>query len=101
MSDPEAPQIPADAPRNLYGADGQPQFFQDPAMDRFVAVILKLTQELWVMNERLATLEQRTSGGQLPDGGPLHASTQSANASERDVELSAFIHRVLGPLREP
>jgi hypothetical protein len=79
----------------LYGADGQPQFFQDPAIDRFVAVLLKLTQEVWVMNERVANLEIA-----LRDQMPAAANQKSA-PEESDSQLAAFINRVLGPLREP
>jgi len=95
VSDSESPQRPTDGPSHLYGADGQPQFFQDPAMDRFVAVLLKLAQEVWIMNERVADLE-------IASRDQLSATPNEKHApDQRDPQLAAFINRVLGPLREP
>ena len=37
--------VPDEASRGYYGPDGQPQFFQDPAMDRFAAALVKMAQE--------------------------------------------------------
>jgi hypothetical protein len=95
VSDSDSSQIPTDGPSHLYGADGQPQFFQDPAMDRFVAVLLKLAQEVWVINERVANLETA-----LHDQSSAAPDEKSA-LDKRDTQLAAFINRVLGPLREP
>lgn len=75
---------PEDAPEGLYGADGRPRFFDDPGMDRFVAVVMNLAQEVWVQEERLAALEGRKSG----------------DAPDRDARVKAFIDRVFEPLRE-
>lgn len=36
----EERQRPEGAPPGLYGADGEPRFFADPGMDRFVAVVM-------------------------------------------------------------
>jgi len=98
----EATHAPADAPRGIYGPDGQPQFFLDPAMDRFVAVLMKLSQELWVLSERVDVLEWLSSVGL-----PLlkeHVDSLINNpqvAQQRDARLAEFLHRVLGQLREP
>jgi hypothetical protein len=76
---------PADAPPAIYGSDGQPQFFDDPAMDRFVAVVLNLASELWVQEERLRALES-DAGKPSRDNDPAQA-------------VQAFIDRVFAPLR--
>ena len=34
--------LPEDAPAGIYDAAGQPRFFAEPAMDRFVAVVMNL-----------------------------------------------------------
>lgn len=95
------PHAPADAPRGIYGPDGQPQFFQDPAMDRFVAVLLKLTQELWVMTERVDTLEKLSAAKRPFIKKHLDALLNDPRvAAERDAKMGAFVNRVLGPLRE-
>lgn len=102
LSDPESPQVPADAPRGIYGPDGQPQFFQDPGMDRFVAVVLKLTQELWVMTERVDMLERLAAGRRPFLKRHVDSVLKDPRvAAERDAKMSEFVNRVLGPLREP
>jgi hypothetical protein len=76
MSD--ARQRPEDAPKGIYGPDGEPIFFSEPGIDRMMAVIMNLASELWVMHER-----------QIPDD------------TDRDAAAKAFIDRVFAPLREP
>ena len=68
----------------IYGPDGRPQFFGDPATDRFVASLLNLASEVWAQEERLLELEAR-AGSPAPD---------------RDAVLKGFIQRVFAPLRE-
>lgn len=77
----------AEGPDAIYGADGEPQFFADPGMDRFVAVIFNLAAEVWAQEERLLTLEA--------------ASQPAAAAIDREALSKAFINRVFGALREP
>jgi hypothetical protein len=71
-------QRPDDAPKGIYGPDGEPIFFAEPGVDRMMAVIMNLASELWVANER-----------------SLPADV------DRDAEARAFIDRVFAPLREP
>ncbi|MEO1169174.1 MAG: hypothetical protein AAFW97_10745 [Pseudomonadota bacterium] len=80
----EPPIKPEDAPESIYGPDGKPRFFAEPGMDRFVAVVMNLAQEVWVQEERLMALE-----GEEPD------------PETRDAKLKAFIDRVFQPIREP
>lgn len=99
MSD--APLRPDDAPPSLYGADGKPQFFADPAMDRFVAVLLNLTSELWIQNEAIVNLSALIAEKGLASGEDIDAMARTASADpERDTALREFIDRVLTPLRE-
>ena len=70
-------QRPEDAPKGIYGADGEPVFFSEPGIDRMMAVMMNLASELWVERER-----------NLPEG------------ADRDAEAKAFIDRVFAPLRE-
>jgi hypothetical protein len=74
----EVRQRPEDAPKGIYGPDGEPIFFSEPGVDRMMAVIMNLASELWVVAER-----------DLPAG------------AVRDAEARAFIDRVFAPLREP
>ena len=68
-------------PRPVHAADDEAHFFEDVAMDRFVAVVMNLAQEVWRQEERLMALEGH-------DGNPGEAA--------RD-----FVTRVFAPLREP
>ena len=102
MSEPDTSLQAADAPRGIYGPDGQPQFFSDPAMDRFVAVLLKLTQEMWVLAERVDMLERLSAENKSFNRQHIDAVLNDAAAvRERDAKVMQFVHRVLGPLREP
>ncbi len=88
MSDVEDPLAPPEgAPAGIYGPDGRPRFFTDPAVDRFVAALLNLASEVWVQEERLLALE----AGARPDEA----------AKDPEAALKAFIDRVFAPLREP
>ena len=70
-------QRPEDAPKGIYGPDGEPIFFSEPGVDRMMAVIMNLASELWVQQER------------------------SLSAGEdRDAAAKAFIDRVFAPFRE-
>jgi hypothetical protein len=71
-------QRPEDAPKGIYGPDGEPIFFAEPGVDRMMAVIMNLASELWVVTER---------------GLPADA--------DRDAAAKAFIDRIFAPLREP
>lgn len=74
---------PDDTPKEIYGPDGKPQFFDDPGMDRYVAVVMNMAQEMWVQEERLMALEGL-----------------DAPAEHREAKLKEFIDRIFAPLRE-
>lgn len=79
----ETPLQPEDAPPGLYDENGNARFFADPAMDRFVAVVMNLAQEVWVQEERLLALEE--DKGRAP--------------VDRDAVAKEFIDRVFAPVR--
>lgn len=89
----------SEAASPLYGPDGRPTFFSDPAMDRFTSAFLNLASEVWVQNERIANLTAAltANGGAAADA----VTTRDVEAdAARDAELNSFLERVLGPLRE-
>jgi len=79
---------PEDAPPSLYDEAGNPRFFADPAMDRFVAVVMNLAQEVWVQEERLLALEEAQSG-EAVDRPEI----------DRDAKAKEFIARVFAPVQ--
>ncbi len=91
---------PDDASPSIYGPDGNPQFFLDPAMDRFVAVLLNVASELWVQTERVDTLTRL-----LDEKGVTSDAARSGVVAEEDAAREAalrdFVTRLLAPLREP
>lgn len=74
----EAKLRPETLLKGLYGEDGQPRFFSEPGMDRFVAVILNMASQLWVQEERLRALEHRTAN---------------------DADCQLFVDQLFAPLR--
>lgn len=90
---------PEDAPPAIYGVDGKPQFFADPAMDRFVAVLLNTVSELWVQTERVETLTQLIERKGLATREELLEIVQSGDGA-RETALREFVGRLLAPLRE-
>jgi hypothetical protein len=102
MNGPDFTAIPADAPRGYYGPDGQPQFFADPAMDRFAAVLMKLAQEFWVLSERVDAIERvAREKGVVTAAEVSSLLADPAVTAEREADLASFVARTLGPLREP
>ncbi|MEM7779416.1 MAG: hypothetical protein AAF697_03375 [Pseudomonadota bacterium] len=75
---------PEDAPPSLYDDQGNPRFFADPGMDRFVAVVMNLAQEVWVQEERLLALEEAKNGVRV----------------DKEAKVKEFIDRVFAPVRE-
>jgi mRNA-degrading endonuclease toxin of MazEF toxin-antitoxin module len=92
---------PSEELPSIYGPDGRPQFFSDPAMDRFVPVVLNLASELWVQTELVADLITLIERKGLATRVELEAlSGDGVIDTEREAALAAYIHRVLTPLRE-
>ncbi len=74
---------PDDTPPGLYDDAGNARFFADPAMDRFVAVVMNMAQEMWVQEERLLALEE----------------ARGAAPVDREARLKDFITRMFAPIR--
>jgi hypothetical protein len=97
---PDPTQAPPGAPANIYGADGRPRFFADPAMDRFAAAFSNLVGEVWVTRELLANLIDLACKKGFITAEEIAAHAATAGEAAREAELKAYVHRVLGPLRE-
>lgn len=91
--------VPDDAPPSIYGPDGEPRFFSDPAMDRLTAVLLNITSELWVQSERVQTLEALIMNKGIAIEADL-AAIPLQDDEVRERQIHTFVNRVLGPLRE-
>lgn len=80
----------------------RPVFFDDPAIDTLMGMLLELAQAQWVTRDRLARLEHwaahAVTGARVPfdDGYALPAEAAAKLAAERD----AFVARLFAPVRE-
>nr|WP_047167608.1 hypothetical protein [Sphingomonas sp. Y57] len=91
--------LPEDAPTSIYGPDGEPRFFSDPAIDRLIPVMLNLASELWIQTEQVETLHSFLLDKGLSTEAELEKIARRDDA-EREAQLSAFLSRVFEPLRE-
>ncbi|MFY1621895.1 hypothetical protein [Micromonospora sp. HUAS LYJ1] len=81
-------------PKKAKGA--RPQFFAEPGMEAVVSTLVTLSSEVWVLRERVMTLEQLLADRRVLDRGAVDDFTVSAqDAQVRDTEAAAFVARVL------
>ncbi|MEQ8347394.1 MAG: hypothetical protein RIB84_10685 [Sneathiellaceae bacterium] len=74
----------------------RPAFAPDPNTDRLVSMLLALAGEVWVLRERLDTVERllARSGGIAP--GQVDAYTPDPAAAEaREAARAAYLDRVM------
>ncbi|MYY09328.1 hypothetical protein GT204_10500 [Streptomyces sp. SID4919] len=79
--------------------DGQMTFFQDPAIDKLLGLVMALAGETYVLRDRVRVLERLlTDGGTLAEGAAeayvIPADAEGAWRTDRD----AFFERLLGPI---
>ena len=77
----------------------EPDFLHDVPMDNAVGAIMALTAEVYLLRERLATLEAELASRQvLPaDAVEKHVDTPE-QASARAADLAAYTERVMSEL---
>ncbi|MEU4568915.1 hypothetical protein [Micromonospora sp. NPDC023956] len=81
-------------PKKAKGA--RPQFFAEPGMEALVSTLVTLSSEVWVLRERLMTLEHLLADRRVVERGAVDDFTVSgADAQARDEEAAAFVARVL------
>ena len=79
--------------------DVEPGFLAALPMDNAVGAIVALTAEVYVLRERLATLEAELTGRQvLPAEAVERHRDTPAEAEARAADLAAFTARVLAEL---
>lgn len=80
-------------------ASDTPRFFPEPAIDRLTSALLQLASEVWVLNERFASLQALADQKGVITAAEL-AAFQPAGAQDQEIAAArrAFIRRVLGPL---
>jgi hypothetical protein len=97
-----AAKVKKSATKLRYGVKGkQIRFFDAQGVDELVSIAMTLAQELWVVKERLATVEAAAAkkGVMLAEEIETLAFTPEQRAA-LDAEKKAFIDRVFFTLRE-
>ena len=80
------------------GGRSEQQFFEDPAVDGVMGVLMALATEHYVLRDRVRVLEkQLTKSGHL-DAAALAAAPVNEDAVEATDEANAFVQELLRPL---
>lgn len=80
------------------GERAEQQFFDDPAVDGLMGVLMALATDHYVLRDRVRALESElTKSGQL-DPKTLAAALPPADAAAAQAEANAFAHELLRPL---
>lgn len=69
----------------------RPGFAPDPNVDRLTAMVMALAGEVWVLRERLDSLERVTGQSAAVEG----YIADDAVAAQREADRAAFLDRVL------
>jgi hypothetical protein len=80
----------------------RPTFFDDPAVDTLVAMLLELAQEQWVTRARLAALEHWAAHEVQAARVPFSQDYRlPADAEEQLATLrAAFVKRLMAPIEQ-
>ncbi len=88
-----------DLPRRSKGK--RPTFFDDPAVDHLMTMILELSTELSVVYTRLDTLERVLEDAKLVNRADLESYQPDPNAEAERAEWRAlFLDRLFRTIRE-
>lgn len=79
--------------------DPRPQYFDDPNLDRVMAVVITMANELWVTKDRLMILERLLAkrGSVTPDEVDRYQPNDEEK-KELEAARKAYISRVLSGL---
>ena len=74
-------------------------FFPDPNVDRVLGVVMELAAEVYVLRDRLTTVERVLERGGSLDRAELESYQPTADErAQRLVECNALIARILAPM---
>jgi hypothetical protein len=88
---------PTSAQQNAPQPAPEPAFFDNPAIDNLIAVVLELGAELWVQRERTRILEKLLAERGIVSSELIeqYRPTDAEMAAQR-AERDAFINRLYG-----
>lgn len=74
----------------------RPDYFDDPATDRLMSIVLALTAEVSVLRQRLDTAERLLEAGGTLSRAAIESFTPDRDAArERGLDTRAYIARVM------
>ena len=74
----------------------RPQYFHDPAIDRCISMVMALSQEVWVMRERMDSIERLLAAGESVTPEVLDAYRPDEGAlADREARREVFLDCVL------
>ena len=74
-------------------------FFPDPHVDRLLGVVMELSSELYVLRDRMRTLEQVLEQNGVLTADDLRGATPSAEErAARLADRDALIERITAPM---
>jgi hypothetical protein len=80
----------------------EPEFLADIPKDNLVGAIVALASELYIVRERLQTLEAELVGRRvLPPNAVEEHAPRDDEARARQADVTAFVNRVLSELSRP
>jgi hypothetical protein len=75
----------------------QPAFFEEPTLDRLLAVTLELGAELWVQRERMRVVERLLGEKGVVTSAMIEQyQPDEAEIAESRAQRDAFVRRVFG-----
>ncbi len=78
---------------------GRKTFFDDPAIDQVVSMLLELLQEHWVLRERVLSLEKLVEQKGVVTAEDIEAfEPDDALAAEWESDRAALLRRVLAAI---
>ncbi len=90
---------PAGRPKPEMG--GRPYFFDDPAIDQIMAVVLAMSAELSVVYDRVDTIERLLAGRDLLDRGEVETYRPDTQvAKERQARHKNYLDRIFRIIRD-
>jgi hypothetical protein len=73
-------------------------FFEDPALDRAMGVVMALATEVWVLRDRMAAIEARLADAGIVDLEMLDAEPGDEERAARAAERDAFVQHLMESL---
>lgn len=80
---------------------GRPEqtFFEDPAIDRLMGVVMALASEVWVLKDRVQAMEALLGEAGVLDREALAAEPGLDARAEAKAERDAFVRHLLDNLK--